>query len=238
MFINAIERVQKFTRPIHTLLRNYNSSIIEPGCATLFIINADGWALTFKHVADLFKLSTILTKNRKNYYNDISLCKGKPKEKRLIKDTIRRYGYSKSSPFEVHIRVINCVVNASKIHSEKHPTLDIALLKFEDYEQLLCNEFPVFPKDTSGLKPGKFLCRFGFPFPEFTNFKLDTNRDEICWTSEGRDSSPWFPIEGMITRHLADKQSKICGFELSTPGLRGQSGGPAFDEEGNVMVCL
>lgn len=51
--------------------------------------------------------------------------------------------------------------------------------------------------------------------------------------------TPRFPIEGMLTRHVADAQGNIIGFELSTPGLRGQSGGPAFDTEGKVwgMQC-
>jgi hypothetical protein len=43
-----------------------------------------------------------------------------------------------------------------------------------------------------------------------------------------------FPIEGMLTRHLIAEQSQVVGFELSTPGLRGQSGGPAFDSDGKV----
>jgi hypothetical protein len=45
--------------------------------------------------------------------------------------------------------------------------------------------------------------------------------------------SPTFPIEGMLTRHVMDG-TKMVGVELSTPGLRGQSGGPLFDTEGVV----
>ncbi len=39
----------------------------------------------------------------------------------------------------------------------------------------------------------------------------------------------------MITRQLVGKEKKLIGFELSTPGLRGQSGGPAFDVEGRIL---
>ena len=38
----------------------------------------------------------------------------------------------------------------------------------------------------------------------------------------------------MVTRKLLGKDKNVFGFELSTPGLRGQSGGPAFDTEGHV----
>lgn len=57
--------------------------------------------------------------------------------------------------------------------------------------------------------------------------------DEIEWTAEGRPSSPRFPIDGIITRHLLDDNG-VAGIELSTPGLRGQSGGPLFDVDGKI----
>jgi hypothetical protein len=34
---------------------------------------------------------------------------------------------------------------------------------------------------------------------------------------------------------LGDPKGKIYGIELSTPGLRGQSGGPLFDPEGKIV---
>ena len=41
-------------------------------------------------------------------------------------------------------------------------------------------------------------------------------------------------MEGMVTRHLLGSAGTIVGFEISTPGLRGHSGGPVFDAEGRV----
>jgi hypothetical protein len=45
---------------------------------------------------------------------------------------------------------------------------------------------------------------------------------------------PRFPIDGMVSRHVLDASGKLGGFELTTPGLRGQSGGPAFDTDGRI----
>ena len=39
----------------------------------------------------------------------------------------------------------------------------------------------------------------------------------------------------MLTRFLGDQNGKIHGLELSTPGLRGQSGGPLFDDSGRIV---
>lgn len=72
------------------------------------------------------------------------------------------------------------------------------------------------------------------PFPEFTNFGYDEATDSIEWTEHGKEVTPQFPIEGMVTRHVAAPSGAIVGFEMSTPGLRGQSGGPAFDAEGRI----
>src|SRR5258706_13695535 len=53
MFVNSIEEVSKFTRPIHTITRNYKETIVSPGAATLFFVNEEGCAVTCKHVIDL-----------------------------------------------------------------------------------------------------------------------------------------------------------------------------------------
>src|SRR5690606_5856035 len=55
------------------------------------------------------------------------------------------------------------------------------------------------------------------------------------WPQTGVANSTEFPIDGSITRLTANAQGQaVTGIEMSTPGLRGQSGGPLFDTEGNV----
>ena len=50
MFVDAIETAIRFTRPIHFISRNYGSETVIPGTATLFFVNAQGWAFTCRHV--------------------------------------------------------------------------------------------------------------------------------------------------------------------------------------------
>ena len=108
---------------------------------------------------------------------------------------------------------------------------DIALLQLTPAPKL--QVLASFGKNGDDIKQGKYLCRMGFPFPEFTNFQFDAASDNIEWTQTGEENTPRFPLEGMITRHLLDS-GVIVGFEMSTPGLRGQSGGPAFDVNGTI----
>jgi hypothetical protein len=37
-----------------------------------------------------------------------------------------------------------------------------------------------------------------------------------------------------VTRFTGDQSGTISGIEMSTPGLRGQSGGPLFDQDGII----
>lgn len=239
MFIEAIEIAAKFTRAIHSIGRNYGSSVVQPGTATLFFVSSDGWALTCSHVANQFVAGRTLARKAETFRNELSTRRGTQKEKKLLKELEKKYGYSKNTAFELHNRFMNCVEGDLKFRIKKHLKVDIALIKFENYTQLLCDTFPVFPSETSSLQPGKFLCRLGFPFPEFTNFEYDKDNDQLIWTNTGRQATPRFPIEGMLTRFVSDDQGNRIGFELSTPGLRGQSGGPAFDTDGKVwgMQC-
>lgn len=185
MFNEAIEIAAGFTRAIHSISRNYGSTVIQPGTATLFFINSDGWALTCGHVADQLAAGRALARNAKTFKDELSTRRGTQKEKTLLKELEKKYKYSKSTPFELHNRFINCVEGALKFQLIKHKEIDVALIKFEDYTKLLCNTFPIFPSVTSSLQQGKYLCRLGFPFPEFTNFAYDEQNDQLIWTDTG-----------------------------------------------------
>ena len=115
-----------------------------------------------------------------------------------------------------------------------HPTYDLALVKLEGYNSLTCNHFPIFKDVSADLKQGLSLCRLGYPFAEFTDYRYNSLTDDIEWVGSGGAVSPCFPIDGILTRFVSDNNS-VYGIELSTPGLKGQSGGPLFNKDG--VVC-
>jgi len=234
MFVDAIEVADKFTRPIHTIIRYYRSTEVHAWAATLFFVNSDGWALTCKHVAQNLAGAEQLVLRKNAFSADLAAGKGKVKEKQLRRDIERKYNLTAESVFEVRNNFINCIEGPLQADIRMHPTLDLALIHFHGYTKLQCTEFPIFAAAGADLKQGKFLCRLGFPFPEFTNFEYDSASDSIQWTQTGQLGTPRFPIEGMVTRHLGDPSLGTVGFEMSTPGLKGHSGGPAFDTTGKV----
>ncbi len=233
MFQDSIEKIAGFTRPIHTILRTYGGKQIIPGAATLFFVNEEGYAITCKHVIELL----VASDNLKKTYNSFKKERDKlPRDgifRRNLKGLELKYKFNPETEIQIENAFIDCVDSMSGIDWHVHPKFDLAILKFNDFKTLNYQDYAIFKKDTSQIKQGEFLCRLGFPFPEFNNFKYNETTDEIEWTNYGIHRSPRFPIEGMITRFLAE-DNKINGIEMSTPGLKGQSGGPLFNKDGIV----
>lgn len=235
MFVQAIETAGKFTRPIHTISRSFKSNDVIPGTATIFFVNDSGYAITCKHVIELLVQSEALSKNYSAFKAERGKLPLNGKFKQNLKVLMTKYKIDDKTTVHLKNTFMDCVDKMSNWTSLVHPIYDLAILKFNDFDKLMVSEFAVFKKDMNEIQQGKFLCRLGFPFPEFTNYKYNEQSDEIEWTNTGVNSSPRFPIEGMVTRFLGDGKGGKYGIELSTPGLRGQSGGPLFDKEG--LVC-
>ncbi|WP_019987768.1 trypsin-like peptidase domain-containing protein [Rudanella lutea] len=235
MFVDAIERVEPFTRPLQSIIRLYGHSEVVPGSATLFFVNEDGCAITCKHVAELIVRADDIYKHYLNFQSDrrkLPRDRHYSEHLRLLED---RYKLQAESIVRLRNNFHGCVDRMQKIHIDMHPVYDLALIRFEGYTQTLYQSHAVFARDTSYIKPGRSLCRLGFPFPDFTNFRYNAQLDDIEWTESGRAESVRFPIDGIVTRLIADPDGTISGVEMSTPGLRGQSGGPLFDVRG--LIC-
>ncbi len=234
MFVKAIEEVGGYTRAIHTIIRIWGADRVVPGSATLFFVNSDGWALTCAHVAQQFVDGQVVADKFEKFKEERSQIPADRNQRNATNQLERKYGYKAGETVELHNRFLDCVEGSLNLDIKIHKSLDLALLKFNGSSKILCDNYPVFARDSSGLKQGLSICRLGFPFPEFSNFGYNALTDSIGWNNQGQEHSPRFPIDGMVTRHVADTDGRIIAFELSTPGIRGQSGGPAFGADGRV----
>ena len=234
MFKSAIEKVGGFTRAIHFISNIYGETEILPGAATLFFVNEAAVAVTCKHVSALIRQSAELTTRYSNFQQEKKRLTSSADFGEKFEKLKRNYGYDKpDTACQFLYQLIDCVDNIGAIDVTEHPTADLAIMQLKGFTKKLYDGTAVFAKDSSELQPGLFLCRLGYPFPEFSNFTYDTQAETISWSPQSTRVVR-FPIEGMVTRHLASPDGKISGVELSTPGLRGQSGGPLFDNKGVI----
>lgn len=233
MFVNAIEQVGGFTRPIFTIMRRYGSVEVSPGAAAIFFVNDDGWAMTTRNVAKMI----IDAGNIDKKYADFVAKKDRVPKGYNFEEGVRQledfFKYDRNSIAQLKINFVDCVDVVKGVQCKIHPKIDLALVHFEGFSKLGYRGHAIFAGDGAVVKPGKYLCRLGFPFPEFNNFKYDVESDNIIWTNEGQRTMPRFPSEGMVTR-LVGGPDGIVGVEMSTPGFKGQNGGPLFDEKGII----
>ncbi len=235
MFIKAIETATQYTRPIHNIMRTYGGKQLLPGAATIFFVNEDGYAVTCKHVIEMLAGAENVNNQFINFKNERQATLNNPRHKQLLKGLELKYHYKAETVIQSKNSFVDSVDSMTGFTWNLHPTLDLAILKFNGYNKVHYGKPAVFLKDTETIKQGKFLCRLGFPFAEFNNYTYNQQIDDIEWTQNGIQASPIFPLEGMVTRFLGDADNGLYGIEMSTPGLRGQSGGPLFDQNG--LVC-
>lgn len=224
MYVKAIETVSGFTRPIHSIIRYDGSVNIIPGSATLFFVNENGVAITCKHVAELLIAAEQINKsyiqNRKGRISYVT-----PGNEHTPAGSM--------NIIQIKNNFVNCFDTISGFNCLMHPLYDLAILQFNGFNKIFYNGYARFISDSSQVRQGKGLCRLGYPFPEFNNFRYNNQEDDIEWTQTGIPTSPSFPIDGIITRLIARNQT-AAGIEMSSPGLRGQSGGPLFDKDGII----
>jgi hypothetical protein len=231
MFIKAIEAADLFTRPIHTISRSYGG-IVSPGSSTLFFVNEDGVAVTCKHVLQMIKSAELINSRFLSFKAERDALTKDDAFKDHLTGLEEKYGFKDESTVQLKINFLNSV-DSGNFRFIEHPEIDLAVIIFEGYERKFYSSYATFVKNPDKVKQGRSLCRLGYPFPEFNNFRLNQSTDDIEWTNTGIQNSPKFPLDGIITRFGSDGNQTVS-IEMSTPGLRGQSGGPLFDGDGLV----
>jgi hypothetical protein len=119
--------------------------------------------------------------------------------------------------------------------------IDLAVAKLDPFDPSWVKTYPTFKDPNKNFDQGRSLCKLGFPFHQFQpTWNPITRGFEL---PPGAVPMPRFPIEGIFTRtsYLVPDEGSSTPFpikyvETSTPGLRGQSGGPTFDVDGNIWA--
>lgn len=233
MFTRAIEKVSGFTRPVHSILRTYGGKQLIPASGTLFFVNEEACAITCKHIINSIIDGDTINKRYQQFKADRTKIPKDSRYKKNLQGLELKYHYEENTTIQMRTTFLDCVDQMTGFSCDVHPEYDLGIIRFNGYTKTLYNGFATFLKEGNNIQQGNTVCRLGFPFPEFTNYRYNEMTDDIEWTKEGLVASPIFPLDGMVTRFLGDAKG-LYGIELSTPGLRGQSGGPLFNTNGTV----
>lgn len=214
MFADACEKAMKFTRPVIISTRSVDGEV-QSGCGTFFVINRDGWIITAGHVFDqMIKFQEDRKKIEEAEKN------GTPKDPKWFTNHSFWWGWD-------NVLLVEAYVNRE---------IDIAVGRLNGFKPEMVPEYPIF-KAPETLRPGTSLCRIGFPFVNnATSFDEKASTFRI---NPGVLPMAFFPNEGIHTRNLLTGRSKDGNYEklyveTSSPGIRGQSGGPIFDKKGYI----
>jgi len=229
MFANAIETVGDYTRPFIYIYRNYGDTVVLPSTETMFFVNEDGCAVTCRHVAETILASQTI--NAK--YAKFKQAKKQISDKLAFKRLEQEYGYKKGVTVNIKCNFKGCVSPIQQITCHIHKNYDLAIVHFKGFENLHYKGHAVFADNADSVRPGEQLCRLGFPFPELGSAIYNGLTDDIEWGESGTLNTPRFPTDGMVTRHVA-ANGRVHAIELSTPGIKGQKGGPVFNK--NAVV--
>jgi trypsin-like peptidase len=236
MFSKAYELARQYTHPVIVSMRFFDKSV-ESGLGSFIILNDEGWIVTAAHILDSAFAHKQHVQELKVYNDQVDGIKNNKK----LNSKLKTRQFKRLKPNNKWITNFSFwwghdifKINHFEILREN----DLAIGKIENYDKKFQKIYPSL-KRPDNLKNGTSLCKLGYPFyqvktdfvEENGSFKLDPKVFPI----------PIFPIDGIFTRNILagkshDKKFNIMFLETSTPGLKGQSGGPTFDINGNIWA--
>ena len=235
MFRTACTTARAFTRPV-ILCRQTVSGACSSSIGSFIVINDDGWIVTAGHMVDQIKALLDEEATTKNHPAALAAIQANTSLSGKQKyDQIKALG--KVGPDSTNRAGVKWGgTDANLIDVKRHPDIDIAVGRLDTFDPASITSYPVFKDPSKDCDPGASLCKYGYPFHSVT----PTWDDTAGKFDVGANPIPMFPIEGIFTRLVNIIPSSgtspypLQYVETSSPGLRGQSGGPTFDVHGAV----
>lgn len=236
MFRAACAIARGFTLPVVMSLRTF-SGTCRSGIGTFVVVNEDGWFVTAAHI--LHQMRDLNAAVQKSKSSASSSPAGGPNrhERRATKvrgpqpNDIERWSTwwgGVGTELDGNAKVLEAV--------------DLAIGRLKNFDASKIKNYPVFKDPDKDFIPGASLCRMGFPFydvdpvfdPATGNFTLK-NVPLPIFANEGILSrmQERVPIDGDGNPHPT-APFPLRMIETSNASIKGQSGGPIFDEKGAI----
>ncbi|MDZ4170374.1 MAG: serine protease [Coriobacteriia bacterium] len=216
MFAEAIDVASGFTFPYVGLRRRADGSVFTV-VASFVVINSDGWVVTSAHIVE-----EMLAAMRSA--EQAAADPGRPLSAELVTE-------------RTEIWALNPAANSQLVGGRVNRAADLAIGRLEPFDPAWLPVAPVLrDTDTAPLRQGESVCRLGFPFHTVeAAWDGDENRFALA---KNAFPAPRFALDGIISRF--NRRTSVDGAEVtfvetSSPGLKGQSGGPLLDTAGRII---
>lgn len=248
MFRSANTLARAFTRPL-IMSRMTVSGACSASIGAFVVVNGDGWIVTAAHILDhILAMSheerEYLQHQRKEseIRADTALDEKSRRRQLQALGKLRPDGTARASAWFAG-------VGDSLEQITRISAVDLGIAKLTNFVSAHITSYPKFKADGPDCVPGASLCKLGFPF-----YQGRPSWDDVAgvFSYPPQDLSPCcFPMEGIFTRtqqvipqdaegNAISSPFPLEYLETSTPGLKGQSGGPIFDVNGTIwaLQCL
>jgi hypothetical protein len=236
MFRQAYDKASKFTQPLIVAYRFFDKTV-DSGLGSLIILNEDGWLMTAAHNLEVSFAFNQHQVEMKEYQEKVDRINSNTQ----IKDHQRKNLARALKPNPKWVTDFMIWFGADGLNileSHVYGDHDIAFLRVD---KSAIQGFVDFPKiiDPNNIQHGASLCKLGFPFYPI-NATFDEATKKFIFPPNLLPI-PRFPIEGIFTRNILMGKSQdgtmdVMYLETSSPGLKGQSGGPIVDSDGNIYA--
>jgi hypothetical protein len=236
LFARAYEQASAFTPPVICSVRYFDGSV-ACAVASYIVVNRAGWIITAAHIFDAGERYRAHAREFAVYKEQVRTIGSDPQLGALARE--QRIAALATNPKWITDWALWWGVDGLSI-TDVHVLreADLAIGRLQPFAPMMVSQYPVF-KNPATLRFGVSLCKLGFPFYT-VSATFDPAQHHFVF-APGTLPIPRFPIEGMYTRMIdkgmsSDGKYRIKFLETSSPGLKGQSGGPIFDTKGTVWA--
>lgn len=247
MFRQALAIANQFTFPV-VLSRKTVKGECSSSIGTFIVVNDQGWIVTAGHIlrqlammcADVQNTSAYSI-NKATIENDATLDRHERKRRLKLLSAPTPNSTERCSAWWSFpgSNLTNYTFVTPEIPNFGD-LADIGVGQLDPFDPSWVTQYPTFKDPTKDFEPGTSLCKLGFPFHAITPVWNDA-KQSFELPPEALPL-PRFPIEGILTR-MYDLDASGAGLsfpvryiETSSPGLKGQSGGPTIDTKGTVWA--
>lgn len=240
MFRQAVEIAAQYTRPV-IISRKTVKGVCSSTMGAFIVVNDDGWIVTTHHILELLNKLTDEIQGVRDIETQRNAIEGDAKLSAIEKwwrlSKLKKPGENTTDQCSAWWSMDG--VRATS--SAGIQAADISVARLQPFDPAWVKTYPIFKDPSKNFEPGTSLCKLGFPFHNIQpTWNVQAQKFEL---PPGALPVPRFPIEGIFTRTI---EMVVTGspappiplrlVETSSPGLRGQSGGPIFDVKATIWA--